>query len=341
MAEAKKSRAAKKAPAAKRAASGAAGRAAVKKAPAKKMATRAAAAPKQKKQVLGQMLTASEVPAGTPPLLIVGNNIDRYHAYRASKADDLERICQGVYVNAGDEHEEIFGLYGMRIASYLLPQSSFSFATAWLRRPRMGRVFVTGAYQYARTLFGDKDRYMIVQSIGVVDPKNPLLHIKQVFSDPMGDFEMLVDTPEMTLLNMQTSTKRHSEKHLKGDDEAALIQHIVDKHGDRLGATLALQRVAMAADRMSEFERCIKAIFPTEDSDETKLLDMQTSKAAGSKAGPDKAEKQLIARLLEKHGDMGAVVEALDVAATRANKRAEFTRAITLVLAHPSIKSTG
>lgn len=207
-------------------------------------------------------------------LYIVNVNIDRYHAYRAQKAGKsasgagagatgaLERICQGVYMRLGDDPDKIFERYGLRIASYLMPQASLSYCTAFLKKPYEGRVFLTGQYQYSRPLFGSGDRFVIVQSIGEVDPDNPKLHTLETFKDKLGTFQMLVDTPELTLLNEETSTKRHAEKHLNAENLDKLIKQVVKKHGGKAQALSALEAIAGLANRQSEFQRVIKLIFP-------------------------------------------------------------------------------
>lgn len=207
----------------------------------------------------------------THELFIVTENIDRYHAYRAAKRGkagavgdglSLERICQGVYMHAGADPELIFNRYGLRIAHYLFPQASLSFSTAWFKAPRMGRVFVTGQYQYARALFDGSDRFAIVQSIGEVDPSNKKLHTLEAFKDKLGKFKMLVDTPELTLLNMMSSTKRHSEKHLGDAAQNALIAHLIEKHHSKAAVLSALEKVAIDAGRENEFRRVINVIYP-------------------------------------------------------------------------------
>lgn len=196
-------------------------------------------------------------------ILIVSENIDRYKAYRNNKRG-LERVCRGVYMREGLDHEAFFERYGLRIAHHLFPSASLSYATAWLRRPRLGRIFVTGQYQYQRQLFSKSDRFVIVQSIGVLEPGNPKLHTQERFKDALGTFEMLCDTPELTLLNMMTPTKRHVEKHLDAIDLAELIEGLLTKYKTKGNIATALEAIAEVADRTSEFQRVVQMLYNPE-----------------------------------------------------------------------------
>lgn len=205
-------------------------------------------------------------------ILIVSENINRYKAYRRHRRgkladegepqeDALQRICRGVYMRKGVDREAFFQRYGLRIAHHLFPSASLSYATAFLRKPALGRVFVTGQYQYQRQLFDKSDRYVIVQSIGVLEPKNPKLHTMETFKDPYGKFEMLCDSPELTLLNMMTSTKRHTEKHLDRKDLDELIEMLLAKHKSKGNVASALEEVAAAAQRENEFRRIVTLLY--------------------------------------------------------------------------------
>lgn len=193
-------------------------------------------------------------------ILIVRENIDRYKAYRKNKKG-LERVCRGVYKREDVDREVFFTRYGLRIANHLFPSASLSYATAWLRKPAMGRVFVSGQYQYQRQLFDGSDRFVIVQSIGILAPGNPRLHTLEKFVDPFGSFEMLCDTPELTLLNMMTPTKRHVEKHLKTEDQDALIAALLSKHKSKGNIATALEEIAGEADRINEFRRVVNMLY--------------------------------------------------------------------------------
>ncbi|MCD0261687.1 hypothetical protein [Xanthomonas campestris] len=200
-------------------------------------------------------------------IYIVGVNVDRYVVYRGSKSKDVNsepavvKICQGVYMQNGLDAESVFNRYGLRIAHYLTPSATISFSTAWHKAPKMGRVFVTGQYQYVRPLFGASDRYNIVQSVGKVEPDNPKLHTMETFRDPLGEFTMLCDTPELTLLNMMTATKRHSEKHLNSEEMDELLGHLMKEHGGKAGVASALEEVAVMAERTNELRRLIGLLY--------------------------------------------------------------------------------
>lgn len=233
-------------------------------------------------------------------LFVVGDNIDRYTGYRSSRGPDapLMRVCQGIYTwarrpGASDEDEmqrrdRLFQLYGIRIAKYLFPKASLSFNTAWLREPRQRRIWVTGQYQYLRPLFpveGDKSTtlkrhkelmrepdskarlgtkeeiFAVVQSIGKVSPRQRLLHTKEKYRDKLGTFYMLTDTPELTLLNLQTSGKYHVNKYLSEPEEDALVRHLLAKHGSPEAVLGVLRKVAKLADRQPEFKRAVNLIY--------------------------------------------------------------------------------
>ncbi|MGW8342412.1 hypothetical protein ACWGY7_22495 (plasmid) [Xanthomonas axonopodis pv. khayae] len=77
----------------------------------------------------------------------------------------------------------------------------------------------------------------------------------------MGEFEMLCDTPELTLLNMMTATKRHSEKHLNSEEMDELIAHLMEKHNGKAGVASALEEVALMAERPNELRRLIGLLY--------------------------------------------------------------------------------
>lgn len=199
--------------------------------------------------------------AAADEILIVSDNIDRYHAYRRNRQEALERVCRGIYMRQGMDREKFFQSYGLRIAKMLFPSASLSYATAFLRKPRMGRVYVTGQYQYQRQLFDKSDRFVIVQSIGALEPENSNLHSEVTLKDPYGSFRMLCDTPELTLLNMMTATKRHHEKHLDGQDLDDLVDMLTTKHKGKGHLVSALQVVAESAGRENEFKRILQLLY--------------------------------------------------------------------------------
>lgn len=201
--------------------------------------------------------------ANPPPrLLIVGRDMDRHTASQRRKlpaehSSALRKVAHGVYIAATADPDWVFETYAIRINQMKRPNSIIAFSTAFYRKPTFGRVFVVGDYQYQQDLLEDGERYLVVQSRGIRVPGDARIQELCEFTDPMGTFNAWVHTPEMTLLNSFSATKRHSEKHLGLPELKQLLGLVVRRSGGRGHAMAALEAVADEAGAQSSFRRAV------------------------------------------------------------------------------------
>lgn len=199
-----------------------------------------------------------------------GELVDRGWAYRKRRLPPgapggLAHVAQGIYCPRTADREEIFRLYAIRVAHHFRPHSVLSFSSAVYRKPTLGRVFISGDYQYTTPMFDDPERFLIVQSLGIVRPDDERVQTLQEFSDPMGTFQMAVHTPEVTLLNQFNATKHHGEKHLRPGELAMLIAQVFARtgRGSRTLALAYLETLAQDVDRVAEFRRLVAHLDKT------------------------------------------------------------------------------
>ena len=79
------------------------------------------------------------------PLHLVGENIDKTRSHYLAETGKLTQLMRGVYVDSGDDIDDVALRHAIRIARYLYPHAYLSGASAiLLSTTRSGRLFLSG-----------------------------------------------------------------------------------------------------------------------------------------------------------------------------------------------------
>ncbi|MDH0342123.1 hypothetical protein [Chromobacterium haemolyticum] len=195
-------------------------------------------------------------------VFIVGLNITKHEAYFACRRDKvLVRVAQGVYFRAGKSVEDLFNMYGIRLAKYFFQNAALTHSTAWYKRPKDGRIFLGGEYPYKKAIANYGGDFRIIQSMVRPMFNDPRMYEKIRFEDSFGEFEIHCSTPEMTIIHLMDATKQNVEKHLPDAEMEKIIALLLEKHGSKVSTLTALEEIAIAADKQNEFERLLKHFF--------------------------------------------------------------------------------
>ncbi|TAL63603.1 MAG: hypothetical protein EPN79_15715 [Burkholderiaceae bacterium] len=219
----------------------------------------------------------------SPGIYIVGLNIDKQDGHRGRREGHLLRLVHGVYMDADANPVEIFREYGFRLALFKHRTAALSHATAWHQRPievKEGRkllavnVFIGGDYPRKDEFGGDLrdpgivgDKiypdFRVIQTAETPDTSDPTHYTLEKFTDGIGTFEMYCATPELCILQMMESTKKHPEKHIADELLPAAAKVLLDRHGGDPYAVLpAVDAIAKKADKERMYERFVKIMLP-------------------------------------------------------------------------------
>ena len=69
-------------------------------------------------------------------LYLVGENLDANRGYRRAETGELIQLMRGIYVDAGDDADDLVLRHAVRIARYLYPRAFLSAAKAEQPRRR-------------------------------------------------------------------------------------------------------------------------------------------------------------------------------------------------------------
>lgn len=194
-------------------------------------------------------------------VLIVGVNANKQDAYMACRRGTVVRAAHGVYFPSGISSDKLFQKFGMRLAKYFFPQAALTHASAWHKKPIQNTVFVGGDYPYKKHMVMGDSAFRILQSMVMPRMDNEALYTVHQFLDPLGSFSMHCATPELIAIQQMDATKQNMDKHLDNDDWARLLGFLMHKHKNRVALLSALEQVAVAANKINEFERLLKQFF--------------------------------------------------------------------------------
>lgn len=217
------------------------------------------------------MSAVSKKRSSPPMLFIVNDNIKKEQAYFGSRSEQLRRVAHGVYISQNASFEEVFKIYGLRLARKFFPNAALTHVTARLRVPvglpgkPADRVFVGGDYPYKKILEVDGFEARIVQSIAMPDYSNKRLYEQVSVTDPIGTFKMWCSTSELILLQQMEASKVHSDKHLLDAEVLAIWEEVKAHHGGLAKAVKAMKRVAKDAEKENEAKRFFDRYCPLDE----------------------------------------------------------------------------
>ena len=77
------------------------------------------------------------------PLHLVGETIDKTRSHYLAETGKVVQLMRGIYVDAGDDIDQVVLSHAVRIARYLYPRAYLSAASAVLLGPtKIGRAHV-------------------------------------------------------------------------------------------------------------------------------------------------------------------------------------------------------
>ena len=119
------------------------------------------------------------------PLHLVGETIDKTRSHYLAETGKVVQLMRGIYVDAGDDIDQVVLSHAVRIARYLYPRAYLSAAGAVLLGPTIdGRLYLTGQRVQRTRLRGLE----IVQNKAPDQPSTA----SAVVADSMGEFPVVV-----------------------------------------------------------------------------------------------------------------------------------------------------
>lgn len=160
-------------------------------------------------------------------LYLVGETIDKAKAHYHAGAGKLLRLMRGIYVDAGDNADELVRRHAIRIAHYLYPKAYLSAASAALLGPTSdGRLYL-GGRRNQRTRLHSLE---IVQNEA---PPHPSIGDAAV-DDGMGEFRIPVSSIRQRFLEAFRFRSEHAasiDTTLRATIAARLIEEFGSPHG--------------------------------------------------------------------------------------------------------------
>ena len=169
-------------------------------------------------------------------LYLVGDNLDANRGYRRAETGELIQLMRGIYVDAGDDADDLVLRHAVRIARYLYPRAFLSAASAVLLAPtRDGRLYISGQRSQRTRLRGLE----IVQNRAPARPST----IDAVVADGWGELPVPVSSLRQRFLEAFRLRSEHAQSMDLAMREA-LAARLVQEYGDAQRAADALWTLA-------------------------------------------------------------------------------------------------
>src|ERR1043165_3130291 len=169
-------------------------------------------------------------------LYLVGENLDANRGYRRAETGELIQLMRGIYVDAGDDADDLVLRHAVRIARYLYPRAFLSAASAVLLAPtRDGRLYISGQRSQRTRLRGLE----IVQNRAPARPST----IDAVVADGWGELPIPVSSLRQRFLEAFRLRSEHAQSMDLAMREA-LAARLVQEYGDAQRAADALWTLA-------------------------------------------------------------------------------------------------
>jgi serine/threonine-protein kinase HipA len=187
------------------------------------------------------------------PLHLVGETIDKTRSHYLAETGKLVQLMRGIYVDAGDDIEQVVLSHAVRIARHLYPKAYLSAASAVLLGPTSdGRLYLTGQRVQRQRIRGLE----IVQNKAPDKPATAAA----VVADSMGEFPVVVSAPRQRFLEAFRLRSEHAAS-LDTAMREAIAKRLVQEYGDPKAAADAVWTLARENDWYREGEGAEKFLL--------------------------------------------------------------------------------
>src|SRR4029434_1017922 len=169
-------------------------------------------------------------------LHLVGETLDKTRSHYRAETGQLVQCSRGIYVDPGDDADQMVMRHAVRIARYLYPHAYLSAASAALLGPtRDGRLFLS-ARRKQRT------RIRALEIIQNEAPKHPSIG-PAVIDDGMGEFHISVSSMRQRFLEAFRQRSEHAAS-IDTDIRTGIASRMIQKYGDPKTAADAVWALA-------------------------------------------------------------------------------------------------
>jgi serine/threonine-protein kinase HipA len=187
------------------------------------------------------------------PLRLVGETIDKTRSHYLAETGKLVQLMRGIYVDAGDDIDQVVLSHAVRIARYLYPRAYLSAASAILLGPTSdGRLYLTG-HRIQRTRIRGLE---IVQNKAPDKPSTA----SAVVADSMGEFPVVVSALRQRFLEAFRLRSEHAASIDTGMREA-IAERLVQEYGNPNAAADAVWTLARENEWYREGEGAEKFLL--------------------------------------------------------------------------------
>jgi serine/threonine-protein kinase HipA len=169
-------------------------------------------------------------------LYLVGEHVDRARAHRQAEAGKLLQLMRGIYVDAGDNVDELVRRHAVRIARHLYPKAYLSAASAVLLGTTTdGRLYLSGR----------RNQHTRLRSLEIVQnqaPPQPSLG-EAVVDDGLGELHVTVSSIRQRFLEAFRLRSEHAAS-IDMTMRAAIASRLIEEYRSPRGAADAIWALA-------------------------------------------------------------------------------------------------
>ncbi len=170
------------------------------------------------------------------PLHLVGETIDKTRSHYLAETGKLVQLMRGIYVDAGDDIDQVVLSHAVRIARYLYPRAYLSAASAIRLGPTAdGRLYLTGQRVQRRRIRGLE----IVQNKASDKPSTA----SAVVADSMGEFPVVVSSLRQRFLEAFRLRSEHAAS-IDAGMRDVIAERLVQEYGNPKAAADAVWTLA-------------------------------------------------------------------------------------------------
>ncbi len=186
-------------------------------------------------------------------LHLVGETINKTRSHYLAETGKIVQLMRGIYVDVGDDIDQVVLSHAVRIAHYLYPKAYLSAASAVLLGPTSdGRLYLTGQRVQRTRIRGLE----IVQNKAPGKPSTA----SAVVADSMGEFPVVVSALRQRFLEAFRLRSEHAASIDAGMREA-IGQRLVQEYGDPKAAADAVWTLARENEWYREGEGAEKFLL--------------------------------------------------------------------------------
>jgi len=170
------------------------------------------------------------------PIHLVGETINKTRSHYLAETGKIVQLMRGIYVDVGDDIDQVVLSHAVRIAHYLYPKAYLSAASAILLGPTSdGRLYLTGQRVQRTRIRGLE----IVQNKAPDKPSTA----SAVVADSMGEFPIVVSALRQRFLEAFRLRSEHAAS-IDAAMREAIAKRLVQEYGDPKTAADAVWTLA-------------------------------------------------------------------------------------------------